>query len=146
MERVSVAGEAVVPLTETETGENEQFAPAGSPPVQARLTEPLKPFTGERFRLYVAGCPEVTVCDVPLVPAATVKSDPFPERATACAAPLESVTVNVPVMGPVVVAAKTTAIAQPVPAGTEVPMAQVPPFWENAVEKLMPVMLVAELP
>jgi len=47
---VAVNDAPVLPLTVTELGDTEQVAPVGAP-LQLKLTEPLKPLTGESFRL-----------------------------------------------------------------------------------------------
>src|SRR5262249_26824686 len=69
-------------------GEKLQLAAVGTPFVQAKVTVPLKPLMEVALRLKVAGCPELTVTDEPLVPTATAKSEPVPLRFTVCGPPV----------------------------------------------------------
>ena len=114
VEIVSVACVLPVPLTVTEAeGENAQLVPVGSPLVQDRFTAPLKPFVPDRLRLYVAGCPAVTVCELVLAPAAIWKSEAVPVSVIVWGMPETlSVKVNEPALTLVAVGAKTTFTAQ----------------------------------
>jgi hypothetical protein len=94
---VSVTGEIPEPVIAAIVGVNAQLAPVGRPLVHARATEPVNPPTPETFRLNVADCPEFTVCDDPLAPLASAKSDAVPLKTTVSTSwEAGSLTINVP--------------------------------------------------
>lgn len=112
--KVAVAVCAVTPsLAVTEAGETVQLDFIGAP-VQASATARLKPPNGVIVTLKVVLFP---LCTGTEVVAASVKSQPVPERGTVCGLPPAlSVIVSVPLRAPTAVGANVTLIVQLVPA------------------------------
>jgi hypothetical protein len=108
----TVNADATVPLGVTEAGAGVQVVSDGAPE-QLSATVPLNPLTGATCRLYVAGCPGLTVAVFePPVATSIVKSVPVPLKGTACGLPEAlSVIVTLAVRFPVAVGLNVTLIA-----------------------------------
>jgi hypothetical protein len=129
----TVNADATVPFGVTEAGAGVQVASDGAPE-QLSATVPLNPLTGATCRLYVAGCPGLTVAVFePPVATSMVKSVPVPLKGTACGLPEAlSVIVTFAVRFPVAVGLNVTLIEQFAAAATLAPHVFVseksPPF------------------
>jgi len=115
--RVVVTG---LPFGVTETGENAQLAPVGSPP-QVNDTAWLKPFCGVMVRVKLAACPCLTVevSEDGLLSKSGTPAIPRPASAI-CSGRLMALplTSSDPVRSPLPPGLKTTFIEQPEPAAT----------------------------
>jgi len=118
---VTLKGAGEDPFSVTDVGASEQVANVGAP-AQPIATTPVKPFSDESCKLYVAVCPAVTVAVVEPPAAAREKSVALPVRATTCGLPLAlSVIVSEPVRLPLLVGTKATLRVQFPPGPTALP-------------------------
>lgn len=119
---VTVKTEGEDPFGVSEVGATVQVANEGAP-VQDSAIVPVKPFSAEACKLYVAVFPAFTVAVVePPVAAAREKSVALPVRATVCGLPLAlSVMVSEPVRLPLVEGANVTLKVQLAAGATVLP-------------------------
>lgn len=119
---VTVNGADVGPFSATDAGATVQTANEGAP-AHPSPTVPVKPFSEETCKLYVAVCPSVTVAVVePPAAEARAKSVALPVSLTVCGLPPAlSVMLKEPVLLPLAVGANLTLNVQFAPGATAVP-------------------------